>query len=156
MNMIAMCGDNCTYCPRYVATESGEHTALEKVKELWVRLGLRDPDSPVEDMACHGCMPENRCAYSGLRACVRARGHENCGVCEGYPCNLIDGMLDQSKKLKSHAVRVCTQEEMEMLHKAFFLKREYFDHIQQKERKTLGTTRDTCQPGASPDRQGEG
>ena len=132
MNIIGICGDNCTYCPRYIATRSGRAQELEKVKELWVRIGLRDHDFPVQDMACHGCMPENRCAYTELVACVRAKGHENCGMCDDFPCKIMNSVFDNSEKFKSHTNKVCTQVEMDMLNKAFFSKKEYFDHMHRK------------------------
>jgi hypothetical protein len=134
MNMIGICGDNCTYCPRYIATQNESTQELEEVKELWVRLGLRDPAFTVKDMTCHGCMPENKCAYRELPSCVSAKGVANCGFCDEYPCKLIRSAFDKSEKLKFHANKVCTQEEMDMLHKAFFSKKEYFDRIHQKHR----------------------
>jgi len=132
MNMIGICGDNCEHCPRYIATQLGSKIELEEVKELWVRLGLRDHNFPVEDMVCYGCRPENRCAYTELCACVNIKGHENCGLCDDYPCELITTAFDKSDQLKSKAIKVCTPEEMIMLQKAFFSKKEYFDHIHQK------------------------
>jgi hypothetical protein len=130
--IIGICGDNCAYCPRYIATQKGGIQELENVKELWLRLGLRDPAFPVQNMVCKGCMPENRCAYPEICSCVSEKAIENCGLCDEYPCELIKGAFNRSDKLKSHAAKVCTQEEMEMLQKAFFSKREYFDGIHQK------------------------
>jgi hypothetical protein len=127
--MIGICGDDCVCCPRYVATQNGSAEALEKVKELWVRLGLRDPAFPPQDMACSGCRPENRCAYSELRACVHGKGIENCGLCQVYPCGLLNAVFEKSEKLCSHAARVCAQEEMEALRKAFFSKRQNLDRM---------------------------
>lgn len=49
MSLIGVCGDNCSYCPRYIATRSGKADELEEVKELWARLGLRDPAFPARD-----------------------------------------------------------------------------------------------------------
>jgi hypothetical protein len=132
MNMIGICGDNCEYCPRYRATQKGGMIELEKVKDLWVRLGLRDNRFPAEEMACNGCQPENKCAYPELCACVAGKAVENCGLCEEYPCNVIERVFDKSEKLKSRAVKVCTWEEMDMLQKAFFSKKEYFDQVHQK------------------------
>jgi len=137
MNMIGICGDNCEYCPRYRATQNGSKVELEKARELWERLGLRDHDFPVEDIACRGCFPENKCAYTELRVCVSAKGHENCGLCDEYPCKLIIGAFNKSEKLKSHAAKVCTREEMDILNKAFFSKKEYFDRIHRKHRKKI-------------------
>lgn len=129
MSMITLCGDNCEYCPRFVATQTGRSLDLEKVKELWVRLGLRTPDFPVISMACHGCKPENKCAYTELRKCVSTKRYDNCGLCNEYPCKLINSIFDKADKLKELAKNICSQEEMDNLQKAFFSKKKYFDRI---------------------------
>ena len=135
MNMIGICGDNCTHCPRYIATRNNSTRELDKVKELWIRLGLRDSAFPVQDLICHGCRPGNKCAYQELRSCVNTKEVENCGLCAEYPCKITKTAFEKSAKLKSHAEKVCTQEEMDTLNKAFFSKKECFDHIHQKHRK---------------------
>ena len=132
--MIGLCGDNCEYCHRYIATQNGSIEALEDVKELWVRLELIEPGFPVQDMVCHGCFPENKCAYSELCACVNSKAHENCGLCDQYPCELINAAFNKSDDLKAIAAAVCTAEELAMLNKAFFSKKDYFDSIHQKYR----------------------
>jgi hypothetical protein len=129
MNTIGICGDNCLHCPRHTAAQNGGAKELEEVKELWVRLGLRDLAFPAQDMACFGCRPENKCAYSELRACAREREIDNCGLCKGYPCELINAAFEKSEKLRSHAARVCTPGEMDALHKAFFSKRQNLDQM---------------------------
>ena len=128
-NMIGICGDNCEFCPRYVATQKGSMGELEKVKELWVRLGLRNPYFPAEGMICNGCRPENNCAYKKLRSCVDAGKVKNCGLCDEYPCKIIKDVYDKTEKLRIHAEKVCTKEEMDILNKAFFSKKEYFEGI---------------------------
>ena len=133
--MIGLCGDNCAYCHRFLATGNGGIEALEKVKELWVRLGLRDPDFPAKDMACNGCSSKNKCAYADLRTCVNSKVHENCGLCDKYPCELINAAFNKSDNLRARAIEVCTAEEMDMLDKAFFSKKDYFDRIHQEYRK---------------------
>lgn len=112
-------------------------TELDKVKDLWVRLGLRDLDFPVENMACHGCMPGNKCAYTDLWACIGTKGYENCGLCEEYPCERITSAFGKSEDLESRASKVCSQDEMDMLRKAFFAKKEYFDRINRGYRKMV-------------------
>jgi len=129
LSPIGICGDNCSFCPRYIATQNRSAKELEKVKELWVRLGLRDLSFPAQDLACFGCKPENKCAYSELRACAREKGIDNCGLCAAYPCKLINAAFEKSEKLRSYATRVCTLEEMDMLHKAFFSKKQNLDQI---------------------------
>jgi hypothetical protein len=139
MNTIGICGDNCLYCPRYVATQSGGTKELEEVKELWVRLGLRDPDFPAYDMVCFGCKPENKCAYSEIRTCAHGKGIENCGLCQVYPCELINAAFGKSEKLRSHAARVCTPKEINLLHKAFFSKRQNLDQMRFGKDEVKGT-----------------
>jgi hypothetical protein len=135
MATVGICGDRCLYCPRYTASKDGSIRELEKVKALWVHLGLRDPDCPVKEMACGGCKPENRCAYEELRHCVNEKELKNCGWCDAYPCELINQVFEKSDQLKAHADRVCTPAEMDILNKAFFSKRKYFDRIYKRRQK---------------------
>jgi hypothetical protein len=134
MDILSYCGDNCTYCPRYVATQSGSIDELEKAKDLWVRLGFRDNDFPVQEMACTGCGQKNACAYVDLRACVSEKGLDNCGYCHDYLCDLTNAAFEETERLRSRAVNECSKEEMDILDKAFFLKKQYFDKIHQKEK----------------------
>ena len=126
---MALCGDNCDSCPRHIATLKADPAALEEVKALWVRLGLRSADFPAEEMACSGCNPEGRCAYRELCACVKNRAVENCGFCHDYPCGLINRAFEASDRLKARAEKVCTPEEMAALEQAFFSKKACFDGI---------------------------
>ncbi len=129
MFAIGVCGDNCLYCPRYIATQNRNATELEKVKELWVRLGLRDPTFPARGLSCFGCKPNKECAYSELRTCAREKGINNCGLCDAYPCDLMNAVFEKSERLRSHAAGICTPGEMEVLDKAFFSKRRNLDQI---------------------------
>ncbi len=135
MSLIGICGDNCHFCPRYVATQNGSATELEKVKELWVKLGLRDSAFPAQEMACYGCKPENKCAYSEIRTCANERDFDNCGLCDAYPCGLTNTALERSEELRSRATVVCTPMEMETLRKAFFSKRQNLDEIHLRTKK---------------------
>jgi hypothetical protein len=135
MDLVGICGDNCHYCPRYLATQNGSTKELETVKELWVKLGLRDPAFPAQEMACYGCKPENECAYSELRACASERAVYNCGLCDAYPCRLINTALERSDKLSFRATSVCTPMEMETLKEAFFSKRKNLDQIHLKKQR---------------------
>ena len=127
--MIGICGDNCLHCPRYHATKNVDEREMEKVKELWVRLGLRDPAFPTRDMTCSGCRPENKCAYGEVRTCAHAKGLENCGLCQLYPCEMINEVFKETEKLSCVAAGICSTQEMDMLHKAFFSKRQNLDQI---------------------------
>jgi hypothetical protein len=129
MNLIGVCGDNCSFCPRYLASQSGDAEELENVKELWVRLGLRDPAVPVQDMACSGCRPENNCAYPEVRSCAYSKGIDNCGLCQMYPCKLLEAAFEKAAKLRSDAASLCSPKEMEALHEAFCCKRQNLDRV---------------------------
>lgn len=137
MNKVGVCGDNCSYCPRYIAALSGSIEELKKVKELWVRIGLRDESFPAENLVCHGCMPEVKCAYPELRNCAAGKKISNCGLCDNYPCELVNSAYKRTRNLESVARGVCSAEEMDMLDKAFFHKKRTLDkiHIQTKNNK---------------------
>jgi len=129
MDKIGMCGDNCTCCPRYTATQKDSLVELATVKTLWVKLGLRGEDFPAREMACLGCRPENRCAYDVLRSCVKTKGINSCGPCPDYPCALVNQVFETSDRLQQHAIRVCSREEMMTLTNAFFSKKKNIDRI---------------------------
>jgi hypothetical protein len=123
MNKIGVCGDNCSFCPRYIATLSGDIGEFEKVKELWVRMGWRDESFPAENLACHGCTPEVKCAYPQLRDCAYGKKVPNCGLCDNYPCELVNAAFKRTSNLESVAGRVCSKEEIDVLNKAFLHKK---------------------------------
>lgn len=129
MDKIGVCGDNCSYCPRYIATLSGDIKELEKVKELWVRLGWRDETFPARELVCYGCSPEVKCAYPKLRNCADEKKISNCGLCGNYPCELANAAWERTKRLASNARSVCNLEEMDTLNKAFLHKKRTLDEI---------------------------
>lgn len=135
MDMIGICGDNCLYCPRYIATRKSSMTELQNVKEWWVRLELRGPDFPAQDMACSGCRPENLCAYNDIRACAQEKDFQNCGLCESYPCDLLQTAFEKTQALHKQAELVCTTEEMSVLKKAFFSKKQNLNLVYETIRK---------------------
>ncbi|MFA5140838.1 MAG: DUF3795 domain-containing protein [Elusimicrobiota bacterium] len=125
--MIGICGDDCRFCPRYAATKDGNSERLREVRDFWVKLGLREPDFPARQMACHGCGPENRCAYPEVRACANQKGVAHCGLCREYPCGSILAAFDKSEQMRSRCDPICTTEERAILKKAFFAKRQNLD-----------------------------
>ena len=136
MDKIGVCGDNCSYCPRYIATLSDNLEEFEKVKELWVRLGWREKSFPAEKLACQGCTPEVKCAYPKLRDCAYEKELSNCGLCDNYPCELVNAAYERTKSLTSNALRVCTTEEMDILNKAFLHKKQTLDKINLRTKKS--------------------
>ena len=111
---------------------------LDEVKKLWVRLGLRDPAFHARDLACFGCKPGNRCAYPELRTCAHEKGIGNCGLCDKYPCELINDAFERTEELRSRAIRICIPQEMDTLSKAFFSKKENLDRIHRETSQDIG------------------
>lgn len=92
MEKITLCGDNCFECPRYLATTNSE---LEKVAELWFRIGWRDKIVSPDEMKCSGCSSHKQCTYH-LVECVKENNVEKCNQCSQFPCNIMDDMLRRS------------------------------------------------------------
>ncbi len=134
MVKIGVCGDNCSYCPRYIATLSGNIEELEKVKELWVRLGWRVESFPADKLVCYGCSPEVKCAYPELSNCAYEKKIPNCGLCDNYPCDLVNTAYERTKRLTANARSVCNREEMDILNKAFLNKKRTLDKINHRAR----------------------
>ena len=120
--VIAACGNDCAACPRYTAhpyektDEELRHTA-----QLWMKIGYRDHIVSNEEIACHGCRPENWCRYRIIKCC-EDRGIKNCGECSGYPCDTIKECFAVTKSFEPMCRQVCTDEEYKRLEKAFFEK----------------------------------
>lgn len=127
MSQIGACGDDCDACPRYKATKSGNIKELEKIKELWVRIGLRDDSIPVRELSCYGCQPHKYCGSRELLDCVVNRGIDNCGYCNSYPCEIVLESFNNSELWKLKIKDKCTEEEFELLDKAFCMKKMNLD-----------------------------
>lgn len=115
---ITLCGDNCLECPRYNAHSSEE---LKKTAELWFRIGWRETIVSNEEIACSGCSSHKECTYR-LVECTKAHNVEKCSQCGEFPCGKISDMLKRSKEYEEKCREVCSDEELEMLTKAFFNK----------------------------------
>ena len=129
MTLIGFCGDNCALCPRYIATKNGDIHHLEKVRDLWVRVGWRDKETRPEEVACSGCISVKSCRYDNVRICAKGKGITNCGECIDYPCQDIIKAFEKTKSYEKKCKEVCSPGEYERLCKAFFLKKETLDAI---------------------------
>lgn len=126
---ISLCGDNCSKCPRYKAKTEDE---LKSVAELWYKVGFRNKIVSTEEISCKGCSPEKECSYN-LIQCTKENNVQKCNECKNFTCDKINKMLERSKENQQRCKELCTKEEYEILHKAFFEK-----EINLKN-KTLGT-----------------
>jgi len=93
-NIIAYCGDICTDCSAYIATQANNRAALERVAAQW-REEYNLPDITVESVICDGCLGSDgrRCYYCAgceIRACGVERGVANCAHCADYACERLE------------------------------------------------------------------
>lgn len=100
-------------------------------------------------MACLGCKPENNCGYPEIRSCARAKRLENCGLCRKFPCNLVSAALEESEKLSSLVAQTCEPEEVSVLYKAFFSKRQNLEKTYFRKNENSSVQEINCQPPAA-------
>lgn len=121
--IIASCGNDCSACPRYVK-HPYEKTAsqLRHTAELWMKIGYRDHVVSNEEISCTGCKAENWCRYKVVECCG-SRGIATCAECEEYPCRNMKECFEVTASFEP-CRQVCTEDEYNMLKKAFFEKEE--------------------------------
>ena len=120
--VIAACGNDCSACPRYVSHPYGKtEDELLHTAELWMKIGYRDHIVSNEEIACTGCKPENWCRYHIVKCC-QEKGIKTCAECDEYPCATMQDCFSVTKSFEPKCREVCTDQEYEMLKKAFFEK----------------------------------
>ena len=92
---LAYCGNDCTKCPRYVATQSGDVEQLKDVAALWYRVGYRDRIVSPDEIACEGCASAAWCRW-GIKECAEGRGVASCAECDKYPCDRVRKTLQST------------------------------------------------------------
>ncbi len=120
--VLAACGNDCSACPRYI-THPYEKTdeELRHTAELWLKIGYRDHIVTNEEIACGGCKPENWCRYKVVKCC-EDYGIRSCGECKEYPCDNMKECFEVTRSFEPKCREVCTEEEYDMLKRAFFEK----------------------------------
>jgi len=99
--IIAYCGLNCAGCPAFVATQSGDPAALERVAAEW-RVAFNAPEMTAESIICDGCLASidgrlaGYCSMCEIRACAIERGVVNCAFCDDFGCAKLEGFLTQA------------------------------------------------------------
>lgn len=130
---ISFCGDICTECPRYVATIANDVNALKSVAELWFKLGFRPKVVDPEEIKCLGCSKEMACS-NGINDCEHLATIMNCGECDSFPCEKINAVFEKTDTVNKTCKDKCTVIEYNVLHKAFFMKRQILTEINRKKR----------------------
>jgi len=126
---LGFCGDDCSACPRYIATQSGSRERLKEVAEMWWRAGWRDTIVSPDEMVCGGCASVKWCRYDEIRKCAREKRIGNCGQCYDYPCAKITKVFEQTESYAETCKERVSKEDYECFHKAFFSKRERLHRI---------------------------
>lgn len=131
MKKLAFCGNDCSVCPRYTATQSGDISRLKAVAKLWYQLKLRDTIVSPEEIKCNGCSSSSFCRY-GIHKCAFEKKVENCGDCKDYPCDLTVRSFEQTQKYAESISGKCTEEEYQSFEMAFFSKKKNLDKAKKK------------------------
>src|SRR5574344_892610 len=118
MEKITLCGDNCLYCPRYLAKSDEE---LKKTAQLWYKVGWRDTIVSNDEIRCTGCSSHKKCTYE-LVDCLKEKSLTKCNQCSDFPCQKITSMLKRTSEYKQKCKNLCSPQEFQMLDKAFFNK----------------------------------
>ena len=122
------CGDNCNYCPRYLATQSGDEELLKEVAVMWRMIGWRNTIEPPKKIACHGCATVKICGL-GIKDCVIEKGIDSCGKCLEYPCEKLIKIFESNKKEAVICREKLSEADYDLFQKAFFTKKERLDRI---------------------------
>jgi hypothetical protein len=125
---IGFCGDVCSECPRYIATMANDISELEKIAELWYRLGFRDQILPPDQLKCLGCERNKPCSH-GITSCEHLNGIGNCGECPVFPCLKIDTVFQKTDHGFSICKDRCSESEFDRLFKSFYMKEEILTEI---------------------------
>jgi len=91
--IIAYCGITCSSCEAYLATQSGDHEALERVAAAWRE--AYDPNITVASVICDGCLVDtervcSNCPVCPVRLCAKERGVASCAHCDDYVCEHLE------------------------------------------------------------------
>jgi hypothetical protein len=139
MTLVGYCGDDCEWCPRYVATRDNDVEGLKRAALLWARVGMNESLVPAEEMICNGCASLEQCHYDDVRECARGRGISNCGRCDEYPCDRINQVFERTGSYARQCKEVCDAEDYACLHKAFFSKKDRLDAVHNRYMSGAGT-----------------
>lgn len=101
--MIAFCGLDCSACPAYLATQSGDMEALARVADDWGKqFGM---EIPKETILCDGCKSDTGrlctyCSMCQVSRCAREKAAPTCAHCADYVCSTLEscpGFMAQGK-----------------------------------------------------------
>ena len=136
MTEIGYCGDNCSSCPRYIATVTNDTEKMKEAALMWKRVGWRDTVLSIDEIKCGGCKSVDWCRYNDIRECAIDRKLSNCGECDCYPCDRIDSVFRKTASYARQCEKIFAKEDFAILSKAFFTKKKILDEIIQNSKNT--------------------
>mgnify|MGYP005838760727 FL=1 len=125
---ISICGDICSECPRYIATKNNDISELEKIADLWYRLGFRDKILNPEDLKCSGCSKDKFCSHN-INRCEHLDNINNCGECNNFPCDKINLVFQKTENTNEVCKIKCSDSEYKGFYKAFLMKGQILTEI---------------------------
>jgi hypothetical protein len=107
--MIAYCGLDCEKCIAYIATKTDDNKLRKATAQEWSKL-FKTELKP-EDINCTGCKGRGiKLYYCGnlceIRKCATGKKLESCGLCDKYPCEKLNFILNGSPEAKKNLDKV--------------------------------------------------
>ena len=125
---LSPCGDDCNYCPRYLATQSGDEENLKEVAVLWRTIGWRSAETPPAEMKCNGCPSVQSCGL-GIKDCIINRGIGSCGECPDYPCKRMKKIFENNIREAGICREHIPEKDRNLFQRAFWDKKKRLDVI---------------------------
>jgi len=90
--MTAFCGLNCSECPAYLATKTGDDKKRIETAKKWSE--IYKSDIKPEDINCMGCISVsdvifNYCNICEIRKCAKIKEVKNCACCPDFGCEKL-------------------------------------------------------------------
>jgi hypothetical protein len=110
----ARCGFLCSSCKAYKGNIRSD-SDRNRVHIIWKK--IYGHDIPEEVICCDGCLkpddenPTRIGRDCPIRSCVLEKKIPHCGLCNSYPCDLIEKHLDSVESVTPGCRVSCTQEE---------------------------------------------
>jgi hypothetical protein len=109
MPIIAYCGLNCSECPTFIATKTGDRALQEKTAREWsaqFAAHTGRSDLRAEEMVCEGCTAADDRVFLGcrvcpMRTCAREQKLTTCAECGRFEsCEQLNGFFTQAADAK--------------------------------------------------------
>lgn len=100
--LISCCGNICSECEAYIATQKNDYEKMKNLAELW---STDEYKIKPEEVPCYGCCSKNDkkfkfCSECEIRLCSVEKDVNNCAFCSQYPCKKLSKPFEMSKENK--------------------------------------------------------